>query len=335
MQETMYWSSAGPSEIRCHLCPHECLIREGQSGVCKVRVNRGGGLFSLVNGQLAAIHTDPVEKKPLYHFYPGRRVLSVGTRGCNLRCSFCQNHMLSQYDSTATGHETTMVPEELVRLALSVEENTGIAYTYNEPTIFYEFMLDTALKAHHAGLKNVAVTNGFINVEPLRELLPVMDAFNVDLKAFSDHFYRRMTGGRLAPVLETLKTIASSGVHMEITMLVIPTLNDSEEEFRELTDWISSALGPHIPLHLSRYFPAWKLDLPPTPVVTLDRFAAIASEKLQYVYIGNVGVSRYSSTFCPACGNEVIQRKGYQTEIIGLLPGGICKKCGYRLTGIF
>lgn len=331
----MYWSPAESGKVRCELCPHTCLIGEGKAGICRVRVNRGGKLTTLVNGRLSAIHGDPVEKKPLYHFHPGRQILSVGTRGCNLKCSFCQNHHLSQGEFLSPGHETMVTPGELARIALSMDDNTGVAYTYNEPTVFYEYMLAAAGEVRKAGLKNVVVTNGYIQPEPLRELLPVIDAFNVDLKSFSDDFYLRMTGGRLAPVLESLKMISAAGRHLEITLLVIPTLNDSEEEFREMTQWISAELGKEVPLHLSRYFPAWKLTLPPTPVATLDRFAAIAEKELHYVYTGNVTDGRHSSTWCPECRSEVIRREWPGAETDGMMPTGHCRKCGATISGIF
>ncbi len=335
MREALYYAPEEQERVRCHLCPHECLIPEGKPGVCHVRVNRGGKLYTEVYGRLSAIHSDPIEKKPLYHFYPGRTILSVGTRGCNLRCSFCQNYNLSQSDGSVPSHEATFLPGELVKQALSVPGNIGIAYTYNEPAIFYEFMADTALEAHSAGLKNVMVTNGYINPEPLRELLPLMDAFNVDLKSFTDTFYRKMTGGSLAPVLATLKSIVNAGRHLEITMLVIPTLNDSVQEFRDMVEWISMELGPDVPLHLSRYFPAWKLSVLPTPESTLEEFAGLASEKLRYVYTGNVTTDLHASTCCPHCHSKVIRRKGYQVSLTGLTGEGTCLYCGAPVAGTF
>jgi len=223
----------------------------------------------------------------------------------------------------------------LAHQAMSIPGNIGIAYTYNEPTVFYEFMVDVAELIHSAGLKNVAITNGFINSGPLLNLLPLTDAFNVDLKSFSDSFYRQMTGGRLAPVMDTLKAIVNAGKHLEITYLVIPTLNDSEEEFREMIDWISLELGPDIPLHLSRYFPAWKLSLPPTPESTLDNFADIAAEKLRYIYTGNVSTDIHSCTYCHECKTLLIKRLHYHTELTGVTGDGRCSHCGATLAGYF
>lgn len=335
MPEAQFFTAVENGKVRCGLCPHDCLISDGNAGVCGVRVNRSGKLFSLVHGQVAAIHSDPIEKKPLYHFYPGRQILSVGTRGCNLRCAFCQNHNLSQWDAGTLMHESPVSPAELVQQAISTGGNIGIAYTYNEPTVFYELMAETAALVHSAGLKNVVVTNGFINPGPLKKLLPLIDAFNVDLKSFSDDFYRQMTGGRLSPVLDTLKAIIFSGKHLEITLLVIPTLNDSEEEFRAMVDWISLELGPDVPLHLSRYFPAWKLSLPPTQVSTLEKFTTIASEKMRYVYTGNVPTDLHASTCCPRCHSRLIRRKGYQVSLTGLTEEGTCLYCGAPVAGTF
>jgi pyruvate formate lyase activating enzyme len=281
----------------------------------------------MVFGEPVAIHSDPVEKKPLYHFYPGKQILSIGTFGCNFRCTFCQNYHLSQ-----KGHDPLkaikLKPEELVRKAAGLSGNIGVAYTYNEPTVFYEYMLETAEAIHSAGMKNVMVSNGFINPEPLTRLMPVMDAFNIDLKSFNDDFYRKLTGGRLGPVLETLKNIVQAGKHLEITHLVIPGLNDSIEEFNCLTDWIVKELGDDVPLHLSRYFPAFELSLPPTPLSVLLQFAALAAEKLHFVYTGNVGSNDFSSTYCPHCHTLLMKRHGYNVGVTGLTGEGRCTGCG-------
>lgn len=315
-------------KVRCLLCPHECLIAEGRTGICRVRKNVNHRLFSLAYGEVAAIHSDPVEKKPLYHFYPGSQILSFGTYGCNLHCTFCQNHHLSQPADHTFPQTATISPDQLVRKAVQISGNTGLAYTYNEPSVFFEFMIHTAEKAMDAGLKNVVVSNGYINPDPLRELLPFIDAFNVDLKSFSNDFYRTMTGGSLKPVLDSLKTIVKAGRHLEITFLVIPSLNDSPDEFRLMTDWICHELGNEIPLHLSRYFPSYKLFLPPTPPATVLKFAEIAGEKLDYVYAGNMGDNDFSSTYCPHCRSELIHRSYYEVQLTALTPEGTCSKCG-------
>ncbi len=328
MQEALYWSVENDDKVRCLLCPHNCLIAEGKTGICKVRKNINNRLFSLTYGEVAAIHSDPVEKKPLYHFYPGSRILSVGTYGCNLHCTFCQNHHLSQPADQSFAQTVAIPPDQLVRKAKQIAGNTGIAYTYNEPSVFFEFLIHTAKKAKDAGLKNVVVSNGYLNPGPLSELLPFIDAFNIDLKSFSNDFYRTMTGGSLEPVLESLKIIVKAGRHLEITLLVIPAINDSPDEFRLMTDWIYHVLGNEIPFHLSRYFPSYKLSLPPTPVSTILRFAEIAGEKLDYVYTGNMGDSDYSSTYCPHCRSELIHRSYYEVEFTGLTSEGTCSGCG-------
>ena len=224
--------------------------------------------------------------------------------------------------------QLAITPAGVVDKASGIEGNTGIAYTYNEPTVFFEMMLKTAALAKEKGLKNVVVSNGFISQEPLKELLRVTDAFNIDLKAFDDHFYKNIAGGRLAPVLEALKTIYNSGTHLEITFLVIPTLNDSQTQFTQMTEWISNELSPDVPLHLSRYFPAWKMDLPPTPVSHLQEMAHFARKNLNFVYTGNIADDSNSSTLCPGCGKTVIERSGYTVRISGLTSNGNCTRCG-------
>lgn len=335
MHEALYHTTESEGKVRCNLCPHNCLVSSGKKGICKVRYNQNGKLYTGVYGRIAASHSDPIEKKPLYHFFPGREILSVGTTGCNLRCMFCQNFSLSQCETPDFVKHYEISPRELVDFALEVPGNIGIAYTYNEPTVFYEMILETGELAKIAGLKNVIISNGFINREPLEQLLPFIDAFNIDLKAFNDGFYRKITGGRLLPVLETLKTIYKAGKHLEITLLVIPSLNDSEMEFTEMLDWIVNELSPEVPLHLSRYFPAWKMELPPTPAETLQNLAKLASEKLYYVYTGNVAENNYSDTKCPDCHNLLIERLRYNTRIVGLTVNGNCNSCGTQIPIVF
>jgi len=296
-----------------------------------VRRNVDGKLIAENYGLVSAMHVDPVEKKPLYHFYPGRPILSLGTAGCNLHCVFCQNWEISQatVDEIPLRH---LSPAEAVQAAKQTAENIGIAYTYNEPVIWYEYVKDTALLAREEGLKNVMVTNGYVNPEPLEDLISFTDAFSVDLKGFNDHFYKKYTRSRLQPVLEALKVIRSSGRHLEITNLVIPELNDNEEEFEAMTDWIAGELGRETILHISRYFPAWKLHNAPTPVSTLQKFFDIASRKLDYVYVGNVaGTGAGQDTVCPKCGHTVIRRTGYTTRITGLDEEGKCVYCGKKI----
>lgn len=283
------------------------------------------------HGLISAAHVDPIEKKPLYHFYPGRPILSLGTAGCNLHCLFCQNWEISQ----STVEEVPLQPlspAQAIEAARRIENNIGIAYTYNEPIIWYEYVEDTARLAAQAGLKNVMVTNGYVNPEPLKEMIPLIDAFSVDLKGFREEFYRKYTKSRLEPVLESLKMIRESGKHLEITNLVVTGLNDDPDEFERLTDWVAGELGGRTILHISRYFPAWKMHNEPTPLSTLYRFYEIARKKLDFVFLGNVpGTEGREDTLCPRCGATVIRRTGYVTRITGLDHEGRCTSCGEKV----
>lgn len=308
-------------KLLCKLCPHRCVIEDGQVGKCRVRRREGDRLVPLTYAEVTSVHLDPIEKKPLYHFYPGSLVLSLGTWGCNMRCDFCQNWSISQLQVPTQRLE----PEQAVELALSREGNIGLAYTYNEPFIWYEYMYDTAQLAHERGLKNVVVTNGFINPEPLEELLPCLDALNIDVKAMSDEFYRRLCGGRVRWVLRAAE-LAAQHVHVEITNLVIPGENDSEESVRELVDWVAEALGPDTPLHFSRYHPDYKLTAPATPPETLSGAYGMARERLNYVYVGNIAMPETQDTVCPSCGATLISRHGFGARMVDL-AGGQCGKC--------
>jgi len=257
--------------------------------------------------------------------------LSIGEVGCNLQCTYCQNHHISQCSSLDFTGFHSYTSDELVAKALKTTQNIGIAYTYNEPFTFYEFMLETARLAHSSGLKNAVISNGYINREPLENILPYIDAFNIDLKAFSNDFYVRHTKGKLLPVLETLKIIAKSKSHLEITNLVITDLNDSEPEFEEMVKWIAGELGTNIPLHLSRYFPNYNLQLPPTPVSKLEKLYEIAKKYLQYVYLGNVNDEKRSATYCPKCGETLITRDYYFAEVVGIDAKKCCKFCSTEI----
>ena len=327
MQEAQFYIELKNGNVRCELCPWYCELKPGQTGICKVRKNENGKLITQVYNRVAAMGTDPIEKKPLYHFYPGKNILSVGEPGCNLHCTFCQNYNLSQSAAEKYSGFKNITSTKIKETALYTPNNIGVAYTYNEPLTFYEFVFDTAKLVQKAGLKNVVVSNGYINPEPLKKLLPVIDAFNIDLKAFSNEFYKKQTTGKLQPILDSLKIIAKSGSHLEITNLIIPTLNDNENEFRTMVKWIATELGTEIPLHLSRYFPQYKMQLPPTPTRKLETLYSIAKEHLQYVYLGNISNKKHSSTFCPNCGELLIERNGYQTKIKNLDIKGNCKKC--------
>lgn len=283
MKEALYYEKMDGKRVHCHLCPYECQIPPGGRGACAVRLNKDGILYSLVYGKTSGIALDPIEKKPLYHYHPGEYILSLGTRGCNLHCDFCQNWYISQ---EADGPMEDITSEEIIKRAKELR-SFGIAYTYNEPFIWYEFVLDTAKLARQNGLKNVLVTNGFVNIAPLEGILPYIDAMNIDLKAFDEDFYIKVCKGRLKPILEVIK-ISAEKCHIELTNLIIPTLNDSEAIIRKMVEWIYENLGPDVPLHLSRYFPCYKMSLPPTPVETLMKAQRIAKEKLKYVYVGNI-----------------------------------------------
>jgi pyruvate formate lyase activating enzyme len=284
-------------------------------------------LITHVYNKIAAFGIDPIEKKPLYHFHPGKNILSIGEVGCNLHCTFCQNHNISQCFASDFSRFQEITSQQLVQKALKTSQNIGIAYTYNEPFTFYEFMIETAKMARSYGLKNVVVSNGYVNSEPLNEILPFIDAFNIDLKAFNEDFYLKQTKGKLEPVLEILKIIAKSEAHLEITNLVIPGLNDNEVQFENMVKWISSELGIEIPLHLSRYFPKHELNLPPTSIKKLETLYNLAKEHLHHVYLGNVSDKERSSTYCPQCGNLLIERGGNNSVITGLFPDKSCKFC--------
>lgn len=286
MHEAMFYHPKEKGLLFCELCPKGCSIWEGQKGFCRVRENRHGVLYTLNYGKVSSSALDPMEKKPLYHFYPGTLILSLGTVGCNLRCGFCQNWQIAQGDPPTQN----LTPGEAVELALEQRAKglpcTGLAYTYSEPFMWYEYVYDTSRLAREAGLKNVLVTNGYVREEPLIKLLPYIDAMNIDVKGFTDSYYRENCAGQLEPVKRTVE-IAQERCHVELTTLLVPGLNDSPEEIEELVAWVAS-LNPAIPVHFSRYFPNYKFDLPPTPLKTMEQAWEIAKKKLKYVHLGNV-----------------------------------------------
>ena len=283
MKEALYYEKLADKKVHCHLCPNECVISDGKRGSCGVRINEGGALYSEVYGKTTSIALDPIEKKPLYHYHPGQYILSLGTKGCNFHCDFCQNWHISQELDTPTVDITS---EEAVREAKAAG-SFGIAYTYNEPFIWFEFVLETAKLAKANGLENVLVTNGYVNMKPLEEMLPLIGAMNIDLKSIDEDFYRKICKGRLQPVLDVIKRSVKA-CHVELTNLIIPTLNDSEGSLKRLVDWVYQNCGAETPLHFSRYFPCYKMKLPPTPLETLKLAERIGKEKLKHVYIGNV-----------------------------------------------
>ncbi|MFA7001163.1 MAG: AmmeMemoRadiSam system radical SAM enzyme [Candidatus Omnitrophota bacterium] len=329
----MYYDKLPNRMVQCRLCPNRCMLAPGQFGTCKARKNIGGDLYSMVYGKIASAHVDPIEKKPFFHVLPGSKAFSIATTGCNMHCLFCQNWELSQ----AFPHEVPSIP---MTPAQVVEEaarsgSRSIAFTYNEPVINYEFMLETARIARSRGIKSIVISAGYINPEPLAELLRTVDAYKVDFKAFREEFYQKLTGGHLADVLETMQLIHKSGVWLEVLNLLVPGENDSEAEIRELSRWIRENLGPDVPLHFSRHFPQYKLrNLPPTPIETVLRARAIAREEgLRYVYTGNVAFPEGEATLCPGSGQKVIERIAHAV-ISNNLKNGECAD-GEKIPGIW
>jgi pyruvate formate lyase activating enzyme len=334
MKEAMLYERLADEHVRCHLCAHECRIAEGRKGVCQVRENRGGTLYTLVYGRTIARHVDPVEKKPLFHFYPGSRVYSVATPGCNFRCMWCQNADISQMPRERhlrMGAEAS--PEQIVSGARQ-NRCRSIAYTYTEPTIFFEYSYDTARVAHDEGIANIYVTNGFMTEAMLETFDPHLDAANVDLKAFRDETYREYAGGRLQPVLDSLKKMKELDIWVEVTTLVIPEVNDDPEELREVASFISGELGPETPWHISRFRPSYKMrDRPPTPRATLRQAQQIGEEEgLRYVYLGNLPGE--SNTICHACGETVVRRSGYRIVAHLVDEAGRCMNCSTEVAGV-
>ncbi len=330
MREALFYTSYGKS-VRCLLCPKGCLIEDGKRGDCKVRLNKGGVLYTLNYEKVAALAYDPIEKKPLYHFLPGSYIFSVGTFGCNFTCPFCQNWEISQ----ATERDVPLKDISSEELVLYGKKygSIGVAFTYNEPTIWYEFIRDSAPLLKQNGLKVVLVTNGYINPLPQKELLPYIDAMNIDLKAFNDEFYVKYTGGHLLPVLKSIEQTHDRGVHIEITNLIITGLNDSKKDISALIDWVYN-VDPNIVVHFSRYFPAYKMNRPPTPENTVEMAYTMAREKLHYVYMGNVFSRVGNTTYCKHCGRPIIERRGY--EIISYnIDGDRCRFCGGKIDGVF
>jgi len=334
MLAAAHYKNMEDQKVRCGLCPHYCLLEPNQYGICRTRVNQEGKLYSESFGILSAISFDPIEKKPLYHFCPGKSILSIGSFGCNMTCDFCQNCDISQIDHRIFSHHPSRNPEDIVGKAVLHQDNIGLAYTYNEPTINFEYMLRCAELIKEQDRRNVMVTNGYINREPLAELLTCMDAFNLDLKSFRNEFYRSHTGASLIPILNSIEQIIKAGKHLELTFLIIPGLNDKKKEWTDMVDWIHRVCGQDTVLHVSRYFPRYKLKNPPTPLSLMQSFMDLAREKLLYVYPGNTP-QLDSHTRCPGCGEILIQRFLYNTSINGMDNQGYCMSCNYKIRGVF
>lgn len=332
MREAMLYKKLSEGNVQCNLCSHRCTIADNKKGICQVRENRNGMLHTLVYGRTIARHIDPIEKKPLYHFLPGTISYSIATPGCNFRCQWCQNADISQMpreQHLIRGTETS--PEEIVSAA---QHNNcrSISYTYTEPTVFFEYTLDIAQLAHDAGLSNVYVSNGYITSEMLELFHPYLDAINVDLKAFSEETYKKYIGAKLQPILDNLKLIKQYGIHLEVTTLIIPTINDDPSELKDIASFIASDLGIETPWHISRFFPTYKLtDISPTHPETLLQAKDIALQTgLRYVYLGNIAGYNGGDTLCYSCGKTVVERMGYFTKINGL-NGSNCSFCNADL----
>ena len=328
IKEAMLYDKLDDGKVKCHVCSHRCTISSGKKGFCRVRENRDGILYTLIYGIVSSESVDPIEKKPLFHFYPGSLSYSLGTIGCNFRCKHCQNWTISQAGLDQI-HSIEMTPEEAIERAVE-SGSKSIAWTYNEPTIWYEFTYDCAKLAKEAGLATIYVTNGYITPEALRKISPYLDVFRVDIKAFTDDFYKDVCSAKLAPVLESAKLAKELGMHVEVINLVIPTLNDSANEIRQLSEWIFDNLGSDTPLHFSRFHPHYKMqDISSTPVKTLEMAHDIARDAgLNYVYIGNVFGHEYESTYCPECGKLLIKRGLFDVEEYHLTENGTCPDCG-------
>jgi len=320
-KEAKYYRKLEDNKVECQLCPHGCILTPGKAGICTVRVNREGTLIAESYGETISLTIDPIEKKPLYHFYPGKEILSVGPNGCNLRCPWCQNWTISQVESSTS----YISPEQMVKFAREYN-SIGVSYTYTEPLVWYEYLLDTAKLVKDAGMVNVLVTNGYINEAPLRQLLPFVDAMNVDVKSMDDGFYKKYCKAKLAPVLRTVEIAKGEGCHVEVTNLIITDLNDSEEQIQKLVDWVAG-IDDRMPVHFSRYFPQYKMNNPPTPQNTLEGAYELAKKKLKHVYLGNIHLPGRDDSYCPNCGNVLVARRGYTISLTGL-KRGCCNECG-------
>lgn len=335
VKEALHYEKLAEKRIRCRLCPRECIVGPGQRGYCRVRENHDGKYYTIVHGRVCAYHVDPIEKKPLFHFLPGTTAFSIATAGCNLACKFCQNWEISQ--EMPENVNATHIPPGGVARAAGKYGSPTIAYTYTDPNVFYEYVLDCAHAGHEEGLKSVVISAGYLNKEPLLNLIADLDGIKIDLKSFSDDFYRDVCSASLAPVLNTISTIREKGLWLEIVNLVIPTLNDDEKEIDLMCKWIFENLGGDVPVHFTRFYPRYKLkNLPPTPVSTVERAREIAIARgIRFAYVGNVPSGNPGeSTYCPGCGEVVIRRVGYAVISMDLVEGK-CKRCGTQLPGVW
>lgn len=335
IHEARYYKKVDKQTVQCQLCPRGCRLTDGQRSWCRAREPKNGKLYSLVYGLPCAVHIDPIEKKPLFHFLPGTSIFSISTAGCNFRCKFCQNWQISQFPPEET-QNYSLPPEEVVKKTIECK-CPSIAYTYTEPSIFFEYMLDTAKLAKKQGLKNMYHSNGSLNPEPAKEIAQYLDGANVDLKAFTEKFYNEISEGFLERTLDTLKILKKNGVHLEITNLVIPTLNDDPEKIKAMCFWIKENLDDQTPLHFTRFWPMYKLkNLNPTPVETLEKTREVAiSQGLKFVYIGNVPGHSAEHTYCPDCKKILIRRAGFTVLENNIGKDGKCKFCKRYIPGVW
>lgn len=331
--EAKYYEKQVENKIKCGLCPNECRVTDLERGTCGVRENRSGKYFTLVYGNLCTMNIDPIEKKPLFHYFPGSKALSVATAGCNFSCKFCQNWEISQKRPEQV-RSFKLLPKDLITVAKRKSLEI-VAHTYTEPVVFFEYMLDSAIEGKKRDVQNVMISNGYINEKPMRELCKYLGAVKIDLKAFTEKFYRDICGGSLKPVLNTLNVLKDEGIWFEIVVLIIPGLNDSKKEIKEMSDWIVKNLGPDVPLHFSRFSPTFMLkNIPSTPPEILMRSRKIAMDSgIKFCYVGNM-ISDAENTYCPDCGKLLVERSGFYTDVTGIKRGK-CKYCGEKIPGIF
>lgn len=327
IKEGVLFDELADKKVKCHVCSHRCTITEGKVGICRTRQNRNGKIYTLIYNVVSSEAVDPVEKKPLYHFLPGTLSYSLGSIGCNFRCEHCQNWNISQVNPEES-YTMEITPEAAINRALAYGSKS-ISWTYNEPAIWHEYTFDSAVLAKKAGLKTVYVTNGYITREALRRMAPYLDAYRVDIKSFSEDFYRKTCGARLAPVLESTKLARELGMHVETVTLIIPTKNDSPEEITQIVRWVHDNLGMDTPMHFTRFHPMYKMDgINPTPLDTLEMAYNIAKKVgMRFVYLGNVGGHKYENTYCPKCNALLIDRLGFRVGTVKIKDGK-CPECG-------
>ena len=330
----MFWEKLAENQVRCTLCPRECVVADVERGYCGVRENQGGEYQTLVYGALCSANVDPIEKKPLFHYIPGSTAFSIATAGCNIECKFCQNWRISQFRPEQV-ESVLITPEKLVAVCKSRRAHT-IAYTYSEPVIFYEYMHDTAALARRHGIGSVMISNGYIQEKPLRQLCRHLTGVKIDLKAFTETFYTQWCAGHLKPVLATLEILKDIGIWFELVVLIIPTLNDSPDEIKQMSKWVLKHLGPNVPMHFTRFHPTYRVtNLPRTPIPTLERCREIALDAgVHYVYAGNVPMHPGENTYCHSCGHELIQRVGFRVTS-NTIKSGKCPKCGTKIPGVW